>query len=76
MLATPIIVAAGVYKLPDLMGHLGNGIRGQVLAGSVAAGVAAYVAVRFLVRYFRSNNLVPFAIYCLLAGAISMIRFA
>ncbi len=76
MLATPIIFAAGVYKLPDLMGHLGDGIRGEVLAGSVAAGIAAYIAVRFLVRFYRSNNLVPFAIYCLAAGAISMIRFA
>jgi undecaprenyl-diphosphatase len=76
MLATPIILAAGVYKLPDLMGHLGNGIRGQVLVGSAAAALAAFVSVRFLVRYFATNNLVPFAIYCLAFGAVSMIRFA
>jgi undecaprenyl-diphosphatase len=76
LLATPIIFAAGMYKLPDLLGHLGNGIRGQVIAGSIAAAIAAYIAVRFLVRFYRSNNLVPFAIYCLLAGSISMIRFA
>ncbi len=76
MLATPIILAAGVYKLPDLMGNLGNGIRGQVLVGSIAAAIAAFFAVAFLVRFFRSNNLVPFAIYCLVFGAISMIHFA
>jgi undecaprenyl-diphosphatase len=76
MLATPIILAAGVYKLPDLFGDLGNGIRGQVIAGSIAAAIAAFIAVRFLVRFFRSNNLVPFAIYCLVFGAVSMIHFA
>jgi len=76
LLATPIILAAGVYKIPDLTGPLGNGIRGQVLAGSVAAGFAAYAAVRFLMRFFETRNLMPFAIYCLVAGGISIIRFA
>jgi undecaprenyl-diphosphatase len=76
LLATPIILAAGVYKLPDLMGHNGDGVRGQVLVGSIVAAAAAYASVRFLVRYFTSRNLNPFAIYCLVIGAISMLRFA
>ena len=45
LLATPIILAAGVYKLPDLLGPLGNGIRGQVVVGSLVAGVAAWLSV-------------------------------
>ena len=76
LLATPIILAAGVYKLPDLLGPLGNHIRGQVLVGSIAAGLAAYAAVRFLVRYFETRTLTPFAIYSLVAGAALTIRFA
>jgi undecaprenyl-diphosphatase len=76
MLATPVILAAGVYKLPDLAGPLGNGIRGQVVVGSVCAATAAYVSVRFLTRWFHTRTLVPFAIYCLVAGAISIVRFA
>jgi undecaprenyl-diphosphatase len=76
LLATPIILAAGVVKLPDLTGPLGNGIRGQALAGSIAAGIAAYIAVRFLMRFFETRNLMPFAIYCLIAGGLSIIRFA
>jgi undecaprenyl-diphosphatase len=76
LLATPIIFAAGVYKIPDLTGHLGNGIRGQALVGGVFAAVAAFFAVHFLVRFFQTRNLMPFAIYCLLAGGISIIRFA
>jgi undecaprenyl-diphosphatase len=75
LMATPIILAAGVYKLPDLMGHLGNGIRGQVLAGSAVAAVGAYAAVAFLERYFTSRNLNPFAIYCLIVGPACIIRF-
>jgi undecaprenyl-diphosphatase len=73
LLATPIILAAGVYKLPDLTGHLGDGIRGQVLAGSVVAGLASYVSVRFLTRYFKSRNLTPFGIYCLIAGVFFVV---
>ena len=76
LLATPIIFAAGVYKLPDLLGPLGNGIRGQVLVGSAVAAVAAYLSVRFLTRYFTTRTLTPFAVYCLVAGLVSVIRFA
>lgn len=76
LLATPIILAAGVYKLPDLLGSNGAGIRGQILVGSVVAGVAAYASVRFLVRYFTARTLTPFGIYCLVAGAICIVRFA
>jgi len=76
LLATPIILAAGLYKIPDLAGHLGNGVRGQALVGSIFAGVAAYLSVRFLMRFFETRTLVPFAIYCLAFGAISVIHFA
>lgn len=75
LLATPVIFAAGVYKLPDLLGPLGNGIRGQVVVGSIVAGVCAYVAVRFLTRFFQTRTLNPFAIYCLIFGIASIIRF-
>jgi undecaprenyl-diphosphatase len=76
LLATPIIFAAGVYKLPDLLGHLGDGVRAQALVGSLFAGVASYISVRFLVRFFQTRNLLPFAIYCLVAGGLCIIRFA
>jgi undecaprenyl-diphosphatase len=73
LLATPVILAAGVLKLPDLFGPLGAGVRGQVLAGSLAAFVAALVAVRWLTRYFETRTLTPFAIYCLVAGGVSLV---
>jgi undecaprenyl-diphosphatase len=76
LLATPVILAAGVLKLPTLAGSAGNGIRGQVLVGSIAAGVAAYLSVRFLTRYFQTRTLTPFAIYCLVVGIACIARFA
>ncbi len=75
LLATPIILAAGVYKLPDLLGPLGDGIRPQMLVGSICAGVASYLAVRFLVRWFATRTLTPFGIYSLVAGVLAVIRF-
>jgi undecaprenyl-diphosphatase len=76
LLATPVILAAGVYKLPDLAGPASDGIRGQVLVGSLCAGAAAYATVRYLTRYFTTRTLTPFAIYCLAAGTLSIVRFA
>ena len=73
LLATPVILAAGVLKVPDLTGPLGNGIQGQILVGSVLSGVGAYLSVRFLVRYFRTRTLTPFAIYCIVVGLGSAI---
>jgi undecaprenyl-diphosphatase len=76
LLATPIILAAGIYKLPDLLGPNGDGVRLQILAGSVAAGLAAYLSVRFLTRYFTTRTLTPFAVYCLVVGILAIVRFA
>ncbi|MBV9011628.1 MAG: undecaprenyl-diphosphate phosphatase [Pseudonocardiales bacterium] len=73
LLATPVILAAGALKIPDLIGPLGAGIRGQVLAGSIASFVGAYLAVRFLTRYFETRTLTPFAVYCLLFGTASLL---
>lgn len=76
LLATPVILAAGVYKIPDLLGPLGQGVRGQALAGGVAAFVAAFAAVAWLERYFERRNLVPFAVWCFAAGLLSLVHLA
>jgi undecaprenyl-diphosphatase len=76
LLATPVILAAGVLKLPSLAGPAGAGIHGQVLVGAVVAGLASYVSVRWLTRYFETRTLTPFAIYSLVAGILCIIRFA
>ncbi len=73
LLATPIILAAGVFKLPDLLGHLGNGIRGQALVGCISAAITAVFTVAFLVRWFKTRTLIPFAIYCLVFGGFMVV---
>ena len=73
LLATPVILAAGALKIPDLTGPLGAGIHGPIIAGSIASFVSAYLAVRFLTRYFETRTLTPFAIYCAVFGAASLI---
>jgi undecaprenyl-diphosphatase len=75
LLSTPVILAAGALKISDLTGSLGAGVRGQIIAGSIAAAATSLFAVLFLARYFRTRTLVPFAVYCLLAGLASAIRF-
>jgi undecaprenyl-diphosphatase len=72
LLATPVILAAGALKVGDLI-HYGHGIYGQILAGSILSGIGAYVSVRYLVRYFQTRTLTPFAIYCVLAGVACVI---
>jgi undecaprenyl-diphosphatase len=76
LLATPIILAAAVLKLPDLAGSQGNGVRGPALVGALCAALTAYLSVRFLMRYFETRTLVPFAVYCLCAGTACAIYFA
>ena len=76
LLATPIIGAAGVLKLPELMGSAGDGVRGQALVGAIAAGITTWFAVKFLLRFFRSNRLTPFGIYCLAVGIVLAVAFA
>jgi undecaprenyl-diphosphatase len=75
LLATPVILAAGVLKVPSLLGPAGAHIHGQVVLGVIVCGIAAYLSVRFLVRWFQTRTLTPFAIYCLAFGALSMIQF-
>lgn len=76
LLATPVILAAGVLKLPSLAGSAGHAIHGQVLVGALVAGLASYISVRWLTRYFETRTLTPFAIYSLVVGIICIIRFA
>jgi len=78
LLSAPVIFAAGAFKISDLTGPLGDGIRGQVLFGSILSGVGAYLALRFLVRYLSDPNktLTPFGIYCLVVGLGSAIYLA
>jgi undecaprenyl-diphosphatase len=76
LLATPVIGAAGVLKLPELLGSAGDGVRGQALVGAIAAALTTWAAVKFLLRYFETNRLSPFGVYCICAGLFCLLVFA
>jgi undecaprenyl-diphosphatase len=76
LLATPIIGAAALLKLPELAGSSGNGVRGPALVGALCAAVTAYLSVRFLMRYFETKRLTPFAVFCVVEGIVLSAYFA
>jgi len=76
LLATPVIFAAAALKLPELFGSEGNGVRGPALVAGLCAALTTFFAVKFLLRYFETNRLTPFGIYCMAAGTFCLIVFA
>ncbi|CAN0619868.1 Undecaprenyl-diphosphatase 2 [Burkholderia multivorans] len=71
LLGTPIIFAAGVLELPKLFHAPGQ--LGDALLGGVLTAVAAYLSVRFLMRYFEGRGrLAAFGVYCALAGVVCL----
>jgi undecaprenyl-diphosphatase len=76
LLATPIIGAAAVLKLPELFGSEGNGVRGPAFVAALCAALTTFFAVKFLLRFFETNRLTPFGIYCIAAGTICTLIFA
>ena len=71
LLATPIILAAGLLEVPQLPGS--GAPLGLYTVGAVVAGVIAYASARFLVRYFEIGRLDPFAGYCAALGVTGLI---
>jgi undecaprenyl-diphosphatase len=76
LLATPVIFAAAALKLPELLGSAGNGVRGPALVAGLCAAVTTYLAVKFLLRWFETNRLTPFGVYCAGLGIVCTLIFA
>ena len=76
LLSLPVIVGASIVKLPELFTTDANELLGQILVGSVVSFIATYISVTFLVRWFKTKTLYPFAIYCLIFGIASFLRFS
>ncbi|MGH2387601.1 MAG: undecaprenyl-diphosphate phosphatase [Chloroflexota bacterium] len=73
LLATPVILGAAILEIPNLLGPEGRPLLGDAVVGCVLAAISAYASVRFLMRYFTSGKLGPFAVYCWVAGLLSLI---
>lgn len=75
LLATPVIAAAALLKLPELLFQNNGNVFGATIVGAVFSGVCAYLSVRFLTKYFETKNLTPFALYCIGIGSILSLIF-
>ena len=77
LIATPIILGATVLEVPKLLhASMPPGVFGLSALAAVVAGVTAFASTAFLMRYFREHDawaLNPFAYYCLVAGAGSLV---
>ncbi len=73
--ALPVIMAASIYKIPEALSSQYSSMRPQMFAGSIVSFIATYFSVKFLVRYFKTRTLYPFAIYCFIVGIASIIKF-
>ncbi|MDB5076648.1 MAG: undecaprenyl-diphosphate phosphatase [Chloroflexi bacterium] len=73
LLATPIILGAAVLEIPALFSAEGRPLLGDAILGGVIAGIAAFISVRFLMRYFTVGKLTPFAYYCWAAGGLALV---
>jgi len=73
LLATPIIGAAALLEIPPLLMSGNIALIEASLMGAAAAALAAWFAVKFLTRYFKTNTLTPFAVYCIAVGIVSVL---
>lgn len=76
LLATPVILAAAMLKLPELLGTQGQYVRGPALVAALCAALTTFLAVKFLLKFLETNRLSPFGFYCIGLGAISTLVFA
>lgn len=76
LLSLPVILGASIVKLPKLFTTDANQLMGQIIAGSIVSFICTYISVTFLVRWFKTRTLYPFAIYCLIVGILSFVRFS
>jgi undecaprenyl-diphosphatase len=74
LLGTPIIFAAGMLEVPKLFRAPDQ--LADALLGGVLTAIAAYLSVRFLMRYFEGRGrLAAFGVYCMIAGAVCFAWF-
>jgi undecaprenyl-diphosphatase len=79
LIATPVILGAAVLEVPKLLRHASPEAAiplSTMAAGGVAAGIAAFLSVAFLMHYFRRHDfaaLFPFAVYCVMFGSAALV---
>lgn len=76
LLAAPLVFGAGAYKLLALIGSGTASTQTPTLViGFIVAGVAGYLAIRFLLDYLQRHSLYVFAAYCWIVGLCGLIVY-
>ena len=75
-LALPALAGAGALAIRALIEDGATGQLEHLLIGAVVSCAAALVSIRALLRLVRTRSLAPFAVWCLLAGAATLIARA
>jgi undecaprenyl-diphosphatase len=75
LLSFPVILGASLFKLPKLAHGDLSGLYGPLIVGTVVAFCATFISVKVLIKWFKTQSLLPFAYYCLLIGLVSIIKF-
>ena len=74
LLGIPAIAGAGLLQIPDLA-EAGQ-LRAEVWVGLGVAAVAGYAAIALLLAALRRVGLVPFVVYCLVVGMLTVVVFS
>jgi undecaprenyl-diphosphatase len=72
-LAIPTLIGAGVYSLYKERGVLSMADLPMFLVGLVVSFIAAWICVRWLLRYVATHTFVPFAWYRIGFGALVLV---
>lgn len=67
LMSIPVMLAAGMFSIPDLLQVPDLGSFLPILAaGFIAAAVIGYLSIRWLLSFLNKHSLVYFAAYCVL----------
>ncbi len=70
LLSAPVILGAGIYKIPDIITHgLTSGNLAPYLAGFIASAISGYLFIAFLMRFIKARSFAIFSYYRFLVAA-------
>jgi len=74
LMSIPVMLAAGIFSIPDLLDvpDLGSFLP-VLIVGFVAAAIVGYLSIHWLLRFLSKKSLIYFAAYCVLLGSLVLI---
>jgi len=74
LLATPITLVAGLYKLKDLFGvPMTTDMKINFIVGFIVSAVSGYLFIKYLIKFLQKNTFTGFAVYRVVIGIVLLI---